>query len=269
MTMMTRSSQKDAVTLAYRFYSGSGIPVVILHGLFGSKTNWHRIARQLSPDLAVYAVDQRNHGQSPHRMEAGYMEMAEDLAHFQSRILKTPFLVLGHSMGGKTAMQYALAHGRHVSGLIVVDMGPGQGIARHDTILEGLQLLQANTIHSRSQAEALLLTKVADPATCRFLLQNLTREPDGRYRLSLNLEAIQRCYEKLLAPVEGPPYDGPVLFIRGGQSDYLPATPTRRMRRLFPAAAITTIAGAGHWVHWDQPDKLIGRVRQFAAGREL
>lgn len=247
---------------------GQGPPLIILHGLFGMLDNWQTAAKQLSDHFMVFILDQRNHGRSPHVDEIGYPSMAHDLKVFMEDNWVHEAHLLGHSMGGKTVMQFALEYPEMVDKLIVVDIAPKAYAGGHQLIFEALQSLALETVQSRSEADQKLGQLVTDLGIRQFLLKNLSRDKDtGGFRWKMNLDVIARDYPKILAGLDaGGSFEGDTLFIRGGKSDYISTDDETSIRNLFPSSHIETIDGAGHWVHAEQPQALLKVVRQFLEG---
>ena len=242
---------------------GQGRPIIILHGLFGFSDNWQTVAKSLAEDHLVITPDLRNHGRSPHVATHSYTEIAEDLRQFMEEHWIFSSAFVGHSMGGKAAMQMALDHPDMVERLIVVDMEPGVSVSNHDTIFDALFALDLDSIASRKEAEIFLQERITDIGTLQFLLKNITRNPDGKYTWKMNLSTLHRHYADILAPVKGVPYEKPALFIRGGKSDYIRDEEWPGVLQLFPNARLVTIDGAGHWVHADKPAELIALIKDF------
>lgn len=249
---------------------GDGLPVVILHGLFGSGRNWAGIAKQLAASRRVYLVDARNHGESPWADTMTYAEMAQDVVDFiAAENLDRP-VVAGHSMGGKIAMTVALSHGDRLGGLVIIDIAPVAYGVRFDNFVEAMQGLDLSAVARRADADGLLAVHVPDPGIRAFLLHNLVAQ-DGGYRWRINLDAIAANNQALAgfgagfgAGFEaGSAYDGPALVLCGADSDYVLPEHELEIRRLFPQAAIDRIAGAGHWLHADQPGQLMDRLEGF------
>ena len=253
--------------LHFRSY-GQGSPLIILHGLFGSLENWHTVSERLSSRFQVFAVDQRNHGQSPHSSEMDYKLMAEDLAEFmQTNHLKETH-ILGHSMGGKTAMQFALLYPEQVRRLVVVDVAPRAYAPRHNQILEAMLSLDLAHLKDRKQIEKALEPQIPELALRRFLIKSVARLPGGELAWKLNLEGINAHYDKLNAELTSDqPFKKPTLFVRGEKSDYIKESDEALIRRLFPAADIRTIEGAGHWVHAEAPEVFVDMVLDFLADK--
>lgn len=242
---------------------GQGNPVLILHGLFGFSDNWQTIAKGLTTNHLVLTPDLRNHGRSPHTDSHTYPEMAEDVLAFMHDHWMFHGQVIGHSMGGKVAMQLALTHPDAVEKLVVIDMEPFQADDNHSGIFEALLGLDLSKITSRQEAEAYLAERIKDFGTRQFLLKNITREDDGSFTWKMNLPVLWKHYQDILAPVSGNPFDKPTLFIRGGRSNYIKPEEIPLIKPLFPQAEVVTIENAGHWVHADQPQELLRILHDF------
>ncbi|MCW5912854.1 MAG: alpha/beta fold hydrolase [Cyclobacteriaceae bacterium] len=243
--------------------SGSGQPLIILHGLFGSSDNWYSLAKIFAESFGVYLVDQRNHGQSPRSDEFNYPLMAEDLRGFiRDHQLEKP-IILGHSMGGKTAMNFAVKYPDMLSKLIVVDIAPKSYPVHHDHILEGLQSIDLTTLASRTDADTILGRHVPEPDVRQFLLKNLYRTTEGRFAWRVNLSAIGNHIEEIGAGVqyEGA-YSGATLFIKGARSNYFAPGDDEKIRALFPNAQIVTL-DTGHWVQAEKPKEFAETVLAF------
>ena len=245
--------------------SGQGQPAVILHGLFGSGTNWRTIARRLESRLECHLVDQRNHGRSPHARGMTYPALAGDvLAYLDSHQLDRAGFI-GHSMGGKTAMTLALSAPERVRWMIVADIAPGPSPSDHRPILEALGALMPHSLASRAGADAALARSIPEPALRQFLLQNLVHG-DGGLRWRIDLEAIAEALPDLTGfphTALGAVYRGPTLFLRGERSDYVTARHEPRIRAFFPSASVDTIVDAGHWLHAEQPAAVTDRIARF------
>ncbi|MCB0665464.1 MAG: alpha/beta fold hydrolase [Saprospiraceae bacterium] len=245
---------------------GSGDPIIILHGMLGMLDNWQSFGRELSTNHLVYLIDLRNHGKSDHNQTISYTEMANDVREtMESQWMYDGAIVMGHSMGGKTAMQLALDHPSLVKMLIVVDIAPVQYQGGHEKIIEALQNINFVGINSRQEISDQLADKIDDKSIVNFLMKNLSRSKDGSFAWKMNLKAIANGYSNLLAAptYSETPYIGPTLFIKGANSNYLASDYESRIRTWFPNAVIKTIAGAGHWVHADQPVQLKKVLEDF------
>jgi esterase len=253
----------EAIELSYT-RQGEGPPLLILHGLYGAGSNWASHAKWLAEHYSVILPDLRNHGGSPHHPDMSYPAMASDLLALLDRLQLPSAIVLGHSMGGKAAMTLALTAPERAQALIVADIAPvsyrQHGHAGIIAALRGLDLAQ---VSSRSEADAALRGEISSPMVRQFLLTNLRRDPGGyRWRLPLDVLADQ------LPLIEGFPelagrYSGPTLFVHGADSDYVSADARPAIERYFPNAELTAVAGAGHWLHVEQPEPFAQALRGF------
>ena len=245
--------------------TGGGPPLVVLHGLFGAARNWNAIGRRLSARHRVLAMDLRNHGASPRADAMDYPGMAGDVAETMEAAGAAPAALLGHSMGGKTAMALALARPELVSRLLVADIAPVPYPPRQARIVGAMRAVPLRPGLSRREADAALLNEgVQDPATRAFLLQNLRFEGDAP-AWRCGLEEIAAA----MANIEGFPdfaaarYDGPALFLLGERSDYVQPEHRPRIRALFPAARFLTLRGTGHWLHAEKPEEFVAVAESF------
>lgn len=255
--------QPTATDLFYKEY-GDGHPFVILHGLLGASGNWHTLSRNVFSDhFRVLTVDQRNHGRSFHDDRHDYPAMAEDLWHFLDELEIDSTYLMGHSMGGKTAMYAALAFPDRIDKLIVVDMAPKEYPPHHAPIIEALQNLDPSTFDSRNAIDDALAESISSYPIRQFLLKNLDYDGE-QYTWKMNLDAIATHYDKINRGVETDrTYEGPTLFIRGETSDYIADEDESVIRANFPQAEVVTINGAGHWVHADAPEAFAQTVVDF------
>jgi pimeloyl-ACP methyl ester carboxylesterase len=243
---------------------GSGSPLLILHGLFGSLNNWHSFARSLEDRFTVVAVDLRNHGSSPHHDNATYEAMADDIRELLEQQSLARVHLLGHSMGGKVAMLVASLWPASVDHLIVVDIAPRRYAPGHDAVLEALLAFRPGAYSSREEADAALTPLLPEHSARQFLLANLVRTPAGTYRWRMNVPALHRAYGDLLDPITmSSPFMGPTLFVRGERSHYIGPSDETAIRSLFPSSRIVTVPEAGHWVHVDNPEVFRQTVRDF------
>jgi pimeloyl-ACP methyl ester carboxylesterase len=256
-----------SVKLASRAY-GEGPPLVVLHGLFGSGRNWHTIAGGLAATHRVFAVDLRNHGRSPWAEPMTYSEMIDDLRLFLEEHDLERAAILGHSLGGKVAMLFALLYGQMVEALVVVDIAPVQYGHTYLAHVKAMQGIRLEDCADRRQVDRQLARGVEDATLRTFLMQNLVLRK-GAYAWRVNLEAIGASLEDLsgFPDVEGLDYGGRTLFVSGDRSDYVKPDYEHEIRELFPWAEFEVITDAGHRVHADQPDLFLERVAEFLAGR--
>jgi pimeloyl-ACP methyl ester carboxylesterase len=253
-----------AVELAFQEV-GEGPPVVILHGLFGSKRNWTSIARQLAKTHRVFAVDLRNHGESPWDSRHDYASLADDVASFVEEKVGGSATVIGHSMGGKAAMVVALARPDLVERLVAVDIPPAESIGTQLAFIEAMRQVPLATLTRRTEVDALLAEVIPDRGIRSFLLTNVAAGPQGLSWM-INLDtlarefAVIRGFPDMAAAV---PFAKPALFLIGGRSEYVLPQHHAEIRRLFPAAEIAVIPEAGHWVHAEAPEAFLATVQRF------
>lgn len=254
-----------AIALAHHEF-GAGEPLVILHGLFGSGRNWQAIAKRLADSYRVYTVDLRNHGRSPWSPTMTFAEMVEDLKTFLDRHDLQRAIILGHSVGGKTAMAFTLEHPERTAALIVVDIAP---VAYDHTFLplvEAMQAVDLRGLKRRAEVEARLAETIPDTPTRKFLIQNLVAKGHGHgLKWRINLDAIGGAMSELTGfPDEKEhEYEGRVLFISGQRSDYIAREHHDPIFALFPQSEFAVIPDAGHRVHAEQPDAFLDSVVTF------
>ena len=244
---------------------GEGPPVVILHGLFGSGRNWAPIAQTLAGTYRLYLPDARNHGASPWADAMSYTDMALDVLDLIDREgLQRP-VVIGHSMGGKTAMALALQHPHAIAGVGVIDIAPEAYADQFSPYVNAMRGLDVAAAASRREIRQALASRLGGEAPVDFLMQNLQRH-DERFDWRLNLMATAVCMrdlcgfpEKLLRQH----YPGPALFISGEHSNYVRAESRAGIVRLFPKARLQQVSDAGHWVHADEPEALLHALRNW------
>ncbi len=244
-------------------------PLVVLHGVFGSSDNWITVGRRLSERYEVFLLDLNNHGRSYHHDALSYAVMADDVRRFVDQQNLENVALLGHSMGGKVAMQLALTQPEALSHLIVVDIAPRAYPVHHDRILEGLRAIPLDTITQRNAAEAVLRDYVPEAPVRQFLLKNLYRNDSGQFAWRFNLSVLHRDVAQIGRAIpddtvaEATPYKGPALFIKGAQSDYVRPDDEADIARWFLNSRVEAVADAGHWVHAEQPEALLALVTDF------
>ena len=245
---------------------GQGQPIVIMHGVFGSSDNWLTQARILSSNYRVFTVDLRNHGQSPHSDDFDYKLMVSDLEHFIKEHQLDNAVVIGHSMGGKVAMNFAIAHPDLLESLIVVDISPRSYDLEHYVILDGLKSIPIDSITSRGEADEALAKFVDEPDVRQFLLKNLQRKPEGGFTWKINLPVIDRNMSKIGHDLEFEgKFDKPTLFIRGARSKYVRDEDMKRITEIFPKATLETL-DTGHWVQAEKPKEFVDLVERWLNG---
>lgn len=242
---------------------GEGKPLIILHGLFGSADNWFSISKELKEHFTLYLVDQRNHGDSPHSDDWNYEVMVEDLKELLESEKLEQIYLMGHSMGGKTAMNFALNYPEKVEKLIIADIAPRYYGVHHQSILEGLNAIDLKTITSRKEADDQLAEYVPNLGERQFLLKSLGRK-DGGFVWKINLPVISKNIEIVGEPLEeGKSFDGLTLFLAGTKSNYIQQSDLEDIERFFPNSEVEFIADAGHWLHAEQPEAVVKEIEKF------
>ncbi|WP_053989884.1 alpha/beta fold hydrolase [Mangrovimonas sp. TPBH4] len=246
---------------------GSGSPFIILHGFLGMGDNWKTLGKKFSEEgYEVHLVDQRNHGRSPHAEEFDYEVLTEDLKAYITSHELSEVVLLGHSMGGKTAMMFASKYPELVSKLIVADISPRFYPVHHDTILEGLSQLDFSEISNRGEADEALARYLTDFGIRQFLLKNLYWKEKGQLALRLNLQALKanvgEVGEALSVHAK---FEKDTLFLRGDRSEYISLQDEALIRTHFPKAQIETVSNAGHWLHAENPKEFFEDVIKFLA----
>jgi len=243
---------------------GEGQALIILHGLFGSLDNWMTLAKKWSENYQVWIVDQRNHGQSPHSDAFDYSLMAEDLKNFLEEHKINQPIILGHSMGGKTAMEFAVNYPNSLKKLIVVDIAPVSYQVHHYGIIEALESVDLNKVQSRKDAEEQLKSKIKEFGIRQFLLKNLFRKSKEEYDWRFNLPIIKKQIVPISEwSISDKTYEGDTLFISGENSDYILPEYGAEIAAKFPNYELEEIANAGHWVHAEAPEEFSRAVEGF------
>jgi pimeloyl-ACP methyl ester carboxylesterase len=247
--------------------TGGGPPVLLLHGLFGSSLNWRTVARQLAPTHRVVSVDLRNHGASPWSDVMSYANMAEDVMAVMDRLKLRQPAVVGHSMGGKTAMVLALDYPGRLGALVVVDIAPVGYPDRLSGYARAMSAIDTLAAGSRSEVQRLLERSISEPGTVPFLMQNLVSRNE-HFDWRINLAAITAAMGELSGfPTDAATrcFPGPTTLIAGTRSDYVSADDRDIFRTLFPRLRVIDVADAGHWVHADQPGAFMAALREALA----
>lgn len=242
-------------------------PLVLLHGLFGSSANWRGIARSLAPDWRIVIPDLRNHGRSFHAPDVSYPALAGDVRAVLDELGLERAVLVGHSMGGKTAMWLALMAPDRVERLVAVDTAPVAHASAAPDILRALAAIDLATLPDRATADAALAGAVVDARVRDYLLQNLVRH-DGTWRWRINLPALLAGIGAITGWPQPPAdarYLGPTLFLHGGESRYVQPAHEPVIRALFPYARFRSVPGAGHWVYADRPAEFLAALRAFLA----
>lgn len=244
---------------------GEGYPFIVLHGFLGMGDNWKTLGNRFSQlGYQVHLVDQRNHGRSFHDDAFSYEVMAEDLTEYCEDHGIEECILLGHSMGGKTAMQFAVTYPDMVSKLIVADIGPKAYPSHHQHILKALSMLDFSEIDSRGKADKVLSEYIDEFGVRQFLLKNLYWKEKGQLGLRMNLSVLsEKALEVGEALSEASIFRKETLFVRGSRSEYILPQDEPLIHHHFPKAKIETIEGAGHWLHAENPDKFYSIVVNF------
>jgi esterase len=261
--------------LFFRKY-GNGPPLIILHGLYGSSDNWVTIAKSLSDSFTVYLPDQRNHGQSPHDNIHDYDSMRDDLFELAGDLKLKKFFLAGHSMGGKTAISFALEWPEMILGLLIADISPfinenTTHIAynQHLAILEAMLSIDLSLITTRTGADTILSAKISSEKIRGFILKNLQRSSGNIFKWKINASSLLNNLEKIMEGIDrragaSQQITGfPVIFLRGVNSDYLPSGDFRDIQKVFPAAEFISVENAGHWIHSDRPDEVVKNLKKL------
>jgi pimeloyl-ACP methyl ester carboxylesterase len=262
--------------LFFRSY-GSGPPLIILHGLYGSSDNWVSIAKKIGDFYTVYLPDLRNHGQSPHSGIMNYQAMSDDLDELYEHLGLKNFFLAGHSMGGKVAVAYAIKWPEKLSGLLIADIFPfvnesaeNKAFQLHKTILEAMISINLSNIHSRAEADSELKKRIGAENIRGFILKNLQRVGGNNFTWKLNVQSILNNLNLIMAGIDSSKIPDnqitgfPVIFLKGSESEYLSKSDYPYIQKIFPSAEISVIQNAGHWLHSDQPDEVARNLLSLA-----
>lgn len=255
--------------LNYKKYGNEGQCIIILHGLLGSLDNWQIIAKILSEKHQVYSIDQRNHGRSPHSDILNYEVLAYDLGDFIHQHQLNNIILMGHSMGGKVAMFYALLYPEKLSKLIVVDIAPKNYTGGHELILETMKSVDFKSTTSRKIVEDFLIQQLKSPTLVQFVTKNLGRNVDNTFHWKCNLEAIVNNYETLMSfPEIQNQFLGKTYFIKGNLSNYIQENDNFIIHHYFPNSKVYEIKNASHWVHADNTEDFINTIKYILEDNE-
>ncbi len=244
---------------------GSGSPLVILHGFLGMADNWKTLGTQYAEaGFEVHLVDQRNHGKSFWSEDFSYTLLAADLNRYITETKIGEAIILGHSMGGKTAMQFACTNTEKTKKLIVCDITPSYYPPHHETIIQALNSLDLTSISSRGQADSALESQISDYGTRQFLLKNLFWVEKGKLQFRFNLQVLAAKMEEIGEALKPDSYfNGPTLFLKGDKSNYINEENYRDSLKHFPYATLETIENAGHWLHAENPKEFFDKTINF------
>ena len=248
--------------LLHHKISGSGEPIILLHGLFGSLENLGAVARYLSDCFEVHSLDLRNHGRSEHHEDHSYSAMSGDLLDYIEYKQLSQVRLLGHSMGGKVAMQFALDHPNQVKQLIVADIAPVTYKHHHHDIFNGFNAVTLDSITNRNDADRQMQPYINEKDIRSFILKNLIKK-EAAFVWRCNLKVLIDQYDEVLKGQQGPAFNGPVLFIKGGDSSYINDSQSPIILRLFPHANVRVITRTTHWLHAQKPQIFNALVKRF------
>ena len=250
--------------ILYSKIVGKGAPLLILHGFLGMGDNWKTLGNRFAEQYEVHLIDQRNHGRSFHADEFNYEVLADDLLNYMNHHKLDKVNLLGHSMGGKTAMLFAVNHPEKVNKLLVADIGPKYYSAHHEDILNGLKAIDFSKMTSRKEIEEVLSNFIPEFGIRQFLLKNVYRETKEQLAFRFNLQSLTDNYDEV--GVSLPPltqFDGETLFLRGENSGYITESDKDLITTHFAKSEVVTVKNAGHWLHAENPDDFYDYVVSF------
>lgn len=237
---------------------------MVFHGLFGMLDNWGTFGREMSEYMPVHLVELRNHGRSFHSEEMSIKLMTDDILRYLQHYNIEKAYILGHSLGGKVVMQFAMDHPDKVEKLVVADMGPKAYPPHHQGIFKGLNSVDFSTNPSRSEVDEQLKKYIPEVSVRQFLTKNLYWNSDKRLTWRFNLPVLSKTYNEVVTrAVSFGRYSGPTLFLAGGNSNYVLPQDELVIKQRFPKAEIKRIKGAGHWLHAEKPQEFFNEVFQF------
>lgn len=253
--------QAEIINLHYK-KTGQGPALIILHGLFGSLDNWQSIVRILSTDFTVYSLDLRNHGKSAHTEDFSFETMALDVFQFiELQKLHQPGLI-GHSLGGKVVLKMLSMQAQKLGRAMVLDIAPKSYPRGHDQIFKSLFHLKLDELVRRDDADLILQTEIKEQAVRQFLLKNLDRQSDGRFKWKFNLSSLFQNYNNILEEIKFTQViTNEVCFVKGEHSNYIEVEEMEELKKTFIHGQLIEIKDAGHWIHADQPMKLLGVIK--------
>lgn len=252
------------MSLLHSNISGKGAPLIILHGFLGMGDNWKSLANKFAVDHEVHLVDQRNHGRSFHSEDFSYELMVEDLLHYMECHDLMDATILGHSMGGKTAMLFSVEYPEKVKKLIVADIAPKFYPPHHQYILDALKEVDFDLVRSRNEIDKIIERHIPEGGIRQFLLKNVYRMKENRYSYRFNLEALQIHIDEIGVSLPSlTVYEGRTLFMKGVNSGYITNDDESLIHAHFPNSSIVSIANASHWLHAENPQDFYKNVVEF------
>lgn len=247
-----------------KIYGDNAKQLLIFHGLFGQGDNFATLAKQFSEFYTVHTIDLRNHGRSFHSDKIDFELMNEDILHYLNHYQIQECYLLGHSLGGRSVIEFSYQFPERVEKLVVVDMAPKAYPPHHQGIIKALNSVDFDTVAKRSDVEEILKQYIPDMGTRQFLLKNVYVKEDGRYGFRFNLKALTDSYLELVGENLGNGvFAKPTLFLRGENSNYIMDEDFDLIYRHFPKAVIQTVPNAGHWVHAESPNVFFDNVVEF------
>lgn len=250
--------------LNYKKYGEGERVLIILHGLFGSLDNWQSMGKRFSEKFTTYLVDQRNHGKSPHTVDHNYTLMAKDLEAFMDLHNIEKANILGHSMGGKTVMQFAIENPQRLERMVVADIAPKYYAPHHQQIIGALKSVNLDVLTDRKQVQDKISETIDNPGVVQFLMKGLTWSDKEKLTWKFNLKVLSEQIENIGEKLTGFAYfTNPTLFVRGENSDYITEEDLDVIEEIFPMAQYRTIDDAGHWLHAENPDQFFDEVISF------
>ena len=261
--------------LFFRKY-GEGPPLIILHGLFGSSENWFSIAKKIEDSFTVYLPDLRNHGHSPHSNTHDYNSMRDDLYELIKELNLKKIFLAGHSMGGKVAISFALKWPEMINGLLIADISPFENnnnrqstYNQHLLILNAILSIDISTVTSRNEVDSLLSKEIVSEKIRALILKNLQRNAQKRFSWKINALSLLNNFDRITEGIDRKTAftqqvtGFPVIFMKGADSDYIPAGDFSFIKKVFPAAELVEVANAGHWIQSDRPDEVIKYLKKL------
>lgn len=243
---------------------GEGQPLLIIHGLFGMSDNWQSLAKRYADYFEVHLIDQRNHGRSPHADEFSYLHLSNDIHQYIVDNQLNNVIIIGHSLGGKTAMKFAVSYAEFLSKLIIVDISPRFYPIHHYKIIEGLKMLDFSILESRSQADAVLSEYIEEGDVRQFLLKSMYWKEKGQLDFRFNLKSISQNIANVGEALDNEANcSTPTLFIKGGNSNYINDDDEDLIFKHFTDVEIQTVEEAGHWLHAEKPQEFFEMTVRF------
>ncbi|MBC7424913.1 MAG: alpha/beta fold hydrolase [Bacteroidia bacterium] len=250
--------------LHYKKYGEGPVNIFILHGIFGMLDNWHNIARSMGDSYTIYTVDARNHGQSPHSDEMSYSLMASDLSELLNELKIEEAVIIGHSMGGKTAMVFAHNFPEKTKALVIVDIAPKTYKPGHVSYFKAFEEIDFSKLTNRKEVDEALMPYENDLGVRLFLAKNIERDEEGGFKVKSNLKGIRNGYEEIIGGLTfRETFEKPTLFIKGSRSAYISEYDEVEILKYFPKAAFEVVDNAGHWVNADNPEGFIKVLTVF------